>query len=380
MWSYSSLKEAEECPRRWMLSRADYPGIWTRHGYPPRPSAAALLGDVVHAALEAILLGFKTAGCTSARDPSTIGVLKGLGGYSKLAERAIDQRLALLAANPRAAERLDSLRTTLLLRLPDIRQRIQEIVSRVHVVPAQVHAKAPTDTQQRLPLDNGSHPEVTLQSKDLRLLGRVDLVTVSADVCEIVDYKTGAEDLQHQDQLRMYALLWNLDGDLNPARRPATRLVLAYATRDVAVDPPDADDLDRLKLEVRERIEQVEEALVVRPPVAHPSAAWCHLCSVRQLCPEYWASPELAAVQAASERFDFAGIVAAQNGPRSWMLASGREGSKLLLRTPSEAVRFDLGEQIRILDLFRTEDPESEFPMGTMTQGSEIFRLETDRA
>ncbi len=36
-WSYSSLKEAEECPRRWMLRRASYPQIWARQGYPPRP-------------------------------------------------------------------------------------------------------------------------------------------------------------------------------------------------------------------------------------------------------------------------------------------------------------------------------------------------------
>src|SRR5207247_1291621 len=64
-WSYSSLYEAEVCPRRWSLKRASYEGIWSRSGYPPRPSMPAIVGDVVHRALDAILRALYDAGCAS---------------------------------------------------------------------------------------------------------------------------------------------------------------------------------------------------------------------------------------------------------------------------------------------------------------------------
>ena len=46
MWSYSSLKDVEGCPRRYALSRADYPDLWDQHGYPRLPIPAAIRGDV----------------------------------------------------------------------------------------------------------------------------------------------------------------------------------------------------------------------------------------------------------------------------------------------------------------------------------------------
>ena len=55
MWSYSSLKEVESCPRRYVLSRADYPDLWDNHGYPRLPNPAAIKGDVVHGSLEIIV-------------------------------------------------------------------------------------------------------------------------------------------------------------------------------------------------------------------------------------------------------------------------------------------------------------------------------------
>src|SRR5579859_4395809 len=83
-WSYSSLRDATECPRRWMLSRATYPKIWSRWGYPPRPTLPILVGDVVHGILEVLVRSFREQGCTSLADPATVKVLKDLGGYTKL--------------------------------------------------------------------------------------------------------------------------------------------------------------------------------------------------------------------------------------------------------------------------------------------------------
>src|SRR6202040_642643 len=69
LWSYSSLGNAEGCPRRWMLSRADYGELWNGSGYPPHPALAALAGSVVHRCLELLLSGLQARGCTSVEHP-----------------------------------------------------------------------------------------------------------------------------------------------------------------------------------------------------------------------------------------------------------------------------------------------------------------------
>lgn len=82
MWSYSSLKEAETCPRRFALARADYPDLWTQRGYPRLPNLPAMKGDVVHGALQIIVTALVTAGCVSPRTADAVTVLRELGGYT----------------------------------------------------------------------------------------------------------------------------------------------------------------------------------------------------------------------------------------------------------------------------------------------------------
>ena len=50
--SVSTHAEIDECPRRWALSAADYPDLWSGRGYPQKLQVAALAGSVVHLALE----------------------------------------------------------------------------------------------------------------------------------------------------------------------------------------------------------------------------------------------------------------------------------------------------------------------------------------
>ena len=95
-WSYSSLRAVEKCPRRYVLSRAKYPRLWDRSGYPEVPSAAALFGDVVHDSLEVIVRALANHGCTSASGPEAIAVLKDLGGYSEVAKTMLAKRLTRL--------------------------------------------------------------------------------------------------------------------------------------------------------------------------------------------------------------------------------------------------------------------------------------------
>src|SRR5689334_22506494 len=83
-WSYSSLKDAEDCPRRWALARAKYPEIWNRAGYPPTAALPAAVGDVIHRSLDAILQLLHSEGCASIHDPTAVAALRRVGGFSSL--------------------------------------------------------------------------------------------------------------------------------------------------------------------------------------------------------------------------------------------------------------------------------------------------------
>jgi RecB family exonuclease len=374
-WSFSSLHEVGQCPRRWMLSRATYTDLWAGWGYPPRPPLPALVGDIVHAVLELLVHQIRDAGRTSLADPGVVAVLKELGGYTRLVEDGIERRLVDLADNPRMMARIDPLRTALRARVPDMRQRIQALVARTSILlspPTEDVAGGGTSNW----LAPGAHPEVQIRAPELRLGGRVDLLVVDDEGCEITDYKTGAADDHHADQLRLYSLIWSRDAEHNPHSLPTRRLTLSYPTHDVEIAPLDDRALDALALTTADAIEAAEAALAERPPPAFPQPDICGFCGVRQLCDDYWmARPNPTDGQNhGSEWFDFEGTVVEQNGSRSWLLATTGE-PVLLLRTPSEAVPFGIGDHLRLLSLRREEDDEASLPVAVLTSASEVFSL-----
>ncbi len=362
-----------------MLSRATYPDLWSHWGYPPRPSLPALVGDVVHGVFQVLLHSFRAGGCTSLTDPRAVGVLRELGGYTKLVEQGIEDQLNKLADNPRVGTRLPQLRTALRVKLPEIRQRVQAVIART---PFQSAGNGPSggDAGQRGPLAPGFHKEVELRAPALRLAGRADLLHIGQDACDITDYKTGSPDPHHADQLRLYALLWNRDVDVNPHSLPVGQLILAYPSKDVGVEPPTATELDLLAVATVTQIKAAEMALQERPPPAYPEATICGLCGVRQLCEDYWMGlPRLEAnSQIGSDPgwFDFEGAVMERNGPRSWLIDAARGETTLLLRTTTETVPFKVGDHVRLLDLHRDIDPESTLPIGTLSHISEVFAVQ----
>lgn len=377
-WSYSSLREIEECPRRWALSRATYPGIWQHKGYPPRAFLPALLGDVIHRVLEIVLSSFVAAAVPSIDNAAAVETLRRLGGYSELARSAIDERLAVLADNPREKPRTEYLRDRLMSRLPEIRQRAQQLLSRTVIVSvATPHGDG--SPSGRVPLGPGTYPEVDLRSAELHLAGRIDLLTVDESDCEITDYKTGAQDEHHRDQLLTYALLWSQDKERNPAGIPVRRLTLAYSATHVDVPNPDEAALAALNAQLAEQIARAVTALAQRPPPARPGPDICATCSVRHLCEDYWSFLAGASVTPEADTpywFDYEGTVVSQNGPRSWLLAGAGDPSQLMVRT-SASDGLPLGQRVRLLGLLRGNDPESQIPIASLTESSEVFLLDT---
>jgi hypothetical protein len=387
LWSYSSLKDVESCPRRWMLSHAEYPDLWVGRGYPPMVASAALFGDVVHATLEVIVKALVAAGCESTRTADAVRVLKDLGGITAIAEQALEQRLAQLEENPRLkGDRARRLRIEIRGRLPDVRARVQVFLSRT-VLPFSSRPRTSAWTGRvdsdsllaggRRPVGNGAHPELKVTAEELSLTGRIDLLTVGVETVHITDYKTGSEDPGHIDQLLTYALLWDLDRDVNPERRRATHLTVAYPSHELTVPAPTGEELRIIQRSIRARIAAAGAEVAAVPPRALPSDENCRYCQVRQLCPEYWEQLVRSPDQVPpGQWFDYEGVVAEQNGARSWSMSSRRTGRpELLLRTLSPSTDLRRGDRVRALGLRRDEDPESDVMVGAMTGNSELFAL-----
>jgi ATP-dependent exoDNAse (exonuclease V) beta subunit len=150
-----------------------------------------------------------------------------MGGYTSVISNIVDRRLQALIDNPRAKDRIEALTTAIRARVPEMRQRVQAVLSRGELQPMQRASITPAIPDAgfhaaggpgpRTQLEPGSHPEVTLRAESTRWLGRADLLTLTGDSAELVDYKTGAPDTSHAEQLRIYALVWYRDQALNPS-------------------------------------------------------------------------------------------------------------------------------------------------------------------
>ena len=372
-WSFSALDEVALCPRRYALSRASYPDLWDRPGYPERVSEAALLGAVIHESVEVVLRELNQAGCDSLAEARAVEVIRRLGGYSEIATHALDGQLRKLAPNPRMSPRVDRLRQGASSRLTEMRRAIQTLVSRSPLTPPRPGADSVRPAEQRFDgrLTVGMHPETTLSAREDRFTGRIDLVAVYPEHTDIVDFKTGDHSERHERQIQLYGLLWMLDDVANPRRRPIRSLTLGYVDGLRAVAPP--DDWEALRIGLREEILAADEVVRERWPRASP-AAHCWHCPVRQLCDEYWEStfvnrdPEAILTDAAVR-------VLSRHGPSSWNGTLVPDGTTVLLRSSTEDAVFELEREVRILDLVVAKAEDFEGQILTLTHSSEVFGL-----
>ena len=322
--SFSTLRELEACPRRWALRRATYVGVLDRRAYPSPPNMAAIEGTVVHLSLQTIASALAESGCPSLSDVTAITTLRKLGGYTAVVQASLEQALQAHEGNPRAVPILHRVRQRLNGRVPELRARVQKQVARVHPVSRTGGGTATVSRsagQSRRPLLRGSYSEVRLQAIEMGWHGIADLITISEKGCEIRDFKTGASAEDHEMQLRVYALLWARDKELNPKAQPATRLVLSYDEADVELSAPNEEQHRHLQDDLRRRTERAVGDLGVQPPRARPSSKSCAHCPVRQLCGEYWewCAREDSMYQSASPEFgDVQVRLTGRHGSRSW--------------------------------------------------------------
>ena len=99
--NFHYLVRAEQCPRSAALRHATYSQLWSRRGYPDKPTLAALAGMVLHRAIARIIRALADDGLDSFKDPRSVAILKSLGGYSKVIATSVQDVTKSLAGNPR---------------------------------------------------------------------------------------------------------------------------------------------------------------------------------------------------------------------------------------------------------------------------------------
>jgi PD-(D/E)XK nuclease superfamily len=335
----------------------------------------------MHCALERIIGAMAEAGCEAAATSTASGVMRQLGGFSAVVTSCIDDRLTAFKDNPRAQDRVDGLREALRGRVPQMRQQVQAIVAMTDLAPYEAAGYGAPTTDRREPLPSGSHPEVELRVPSLGWIGRADMIRVEDYGCEITDYKTGARSDRHVEQLQIYALLWNLDADLNPSGSLAKRLTLRYADGDVDIKAPSEHDIRQLEKALVGRTARALQDLVDRPPLAKPAPETCNGCPVRHLCPEYWVSLDVSPTTGDAPELELGDLevrLAGRTGPKSWegeVVHGPKRKARVLLRTLSDGATFPLRGGVRVLDAALGWDAENKTMVTTMTSWTETYTV-----
>lgn len=382
LYSFSALAEIEACPRRWSLRHASYPH-WDGQLYPDRPSVAALKGTVVHRALE--LLCKRAASGTGPAGGDPAGALRELGGFTALIHRAIDEVMQR-ETGPRSAHVSASLRRSLGLAVAELRRELQAMVARLDVLPlARADAlPKPPDARAdgaggsaRRQVGRGTHSEVGLVATHLRLKGVVDLLAVHDDGVDIVDFKTGTAQPHHEDQLRLYGLLWAADSARNPSGIPVRTLRLSYVGEDVVMRPCSEAEAATAGTRQQARAMEADRHLSEVPPRAIPTLASCTFCSVKQLCPEFWSQGALPDDRRPVRFVDATMRIKERLGERTWSvvlqhLVPGPSAPVAVLRNVPSGAAYRAGDDVTVLGgLLRADDTEAAIGL---TATSEIFR------
>jgi CRISPR/Cas system-associated exonuclease Cas4 (RecB family) len=130
-----------------------------------------------------------------------------------------------------------------------------------------------------------SGAEVAVETKDPPLTGRIDWLGTS----EIVDFKTGARDEKHEDQLRFYALLLYMRCGRVPE---ALTLIYTDPFERVSLPIPTESELEVLRDELRAEIAEILRAIASGPPSAQPSEGNCRWCPAKAHCDAFWIASE----------------------------------------------------------------------------------------
>ena len=323
VFSVTTLLQIESCPRKWALENADYPHVWTKKGYPTRPSIALLKGIIIHRTIELVTQKHLELGCTSLQDPLTVKAMRDLGGFSSVITEAIQYTKRKYTNNPRAEIPLAALTQNMGAMVADVRTKVQALLSQSSysssgVAKRMINVEGVTSTS--LQLTKGTYSEVPVSDQNNSWKGFIDRVEVSDNQLVLKDFKSGAEQPSDGFQLQVYAWLLYQDINLNPLKRLADRLTIIYPYGQKDVEPLNKNTVIEFDSSIRARTQAAIGEISKAPPSANISFDKCPRCGVRQLCDNYWESMNVAGAQQLPRTnfVDIELVIKNQRGPISW--------------------------------------------------------------
>jgi hypothetical protein len=387
------LLEAERCPKAVVLRRSKYPQIWGRDGYPEKPAIAGICGQVVHASVARIVSELAARACRSLQDPEAVVYMKSMGGYSTIILQLASSILASLTDNPRFSPVADNVASAVKARIPRMREQVQVLLSKLvwNSVPRPAanvgDGSVRIQTRKRCALTPGTHFEVELRDEKLKWKGIADLIEFLGDRSVITDFKTGDKSDSHILQLRVYALLWARDGDVNPMATPAVKLILSYPPADHVLPGLNQAETGALEVDLKARADLVRKSFEGEKTQARPSVENCTGCHVRHICAEYWTAQRQKRTLSGNSTeysFDDVGVVLSERrGDSTWearceisdlIPSSARILLRLSYATTEIGNRLTPGTRLRLIDAFVTAG-DGEMPLVQMTSVTEILLL-----
>lgn len=285
-YSYSSLKNILQCPRRWQLANSEW-GEQKR--FPERLRPSAVEGKIVHESLEILLRALGKRGHPAIGSEDFQNALEDCGFWTFF-EQSLSEWNQTVKKHPRPAPQF-------LLRINPRSLANQAIrlfrksytarsgrafssVTEYQIQPAiRLHSQSPLSLLERV----NALTELKLEHPEFPFVGILDQVRIDEnDDIRITDFKTGKERTEHKKQLRLYAVLWWRATGTLPQRIEAQYLGSEWS------ESISKTDLLNTEMQLENEISDAAEALSGRPAPAE-IGEHCRWCSVKARCNRGWA-------------------------------------------------------------------------------------------
>lgn len=371
LFSYSLLSKVERCPLSWQLANSEWGALGR---FPLRRVPQAVEGEIVHAALDVLWKALARAGLPPIGSSVFRTVIADLA-LESFVEDERRQQVELLERHPRPFD-LGRVASTQLLFNRVIRLfrsdygRMHEDTTPRSKEPApRQGAPGPasrTDANLAAALaHHGALAEVTIRDEDLMFQGVLDLVTQSGDGFEIVDYKTGAPNANHREQVLYYAVLWMRRTQSVPAR-----VSLRYPNESWSQETS-RDELRAVESRLRTRVAAAHTTLSEAGAAKAVLSEQCRWCDVRAWCDTYWKANSNAGSASESSVMDLELVIEHIVGSNGFegRSADGR-GIKVVFerQVPSWSQVVHPGSAVRVLRILQLSSGAF-----SLTASSEIF-------
>ena len=392
--SFSALKDIESCPLRWSLSHADYSDLWRGEGYPTKTNVSAIIGQVIHRAVETIVKGTNSLAEGSFQTRMT-ATIRDIGGLTALIELSLSEVLDDYYENPRMVGLLDQYRTGRSVLPSTVRTCLQTLLQKVSgmrpVIQDGDFERADEDDRVTKALPYGLYTEITLYARNTNWLGKIDILSIGPTDITIEDIKTGKAKDADREQLLTYAWLWWCDDKRNPNRRLPTHLRVRYLESSVEVPVLNESELIKFERELIDRTARAVATIDKELSEARPSSEICRFCEVRQLCDVYWDDVVTSGRAGIGHHGDVDAELIRVLSRKTWQIEVGAgssfaSGTKALLRGPLPENPARHGSTLRILNAMFVEptgdQSPDEMPVVQLLAQSELFvrPLSTDAA